>query len=345
MEFQAAETTMENVLTHSNRKKNIETAGYAFIALALIYKDTIRYKEAISANNEAIEIYINTSNGRILLKVFWELLVIYAKNGKSLAAYDKIVEFIRVKDNLQTLENISLINHAKPMYKARLKENQIKSFSELVNLKTQSLRHRALTVLMLSILILILNGLVICLHRINKQKYIASQALQSIYRKANQINMINNGYLPNDLPDATEMIKKKEDEPQLIHSGILRAVHKEKNEKLRELLVEKKIFLNKNLTAEMLAELSGKNRKQFALAVRSQFVTNLIQLINKLKVEFAIELVKDPENKMIKFDSIGSDSGFNSRATFYSICTQHIGLHPAIYRNSLHEDDDNKLLS
>lgn len=344
MEFETAETTMKEVLAHSNRKNNIEAASYAYSALAVIYRETNRYKEAISANNNAINIFKNTNNGRALLKALWEHQAIYAKNGKSLAAYNKIVEFISVKDSLQTIENISLINNAKLRYEARLKENQIDNLSELVNLKTQSLRHRTWTVLMLSILILILTGLIIYLHKINKQRYIAYQALQSIYRKANQTNINNKGYLTNELPQATELPGKKMNKLQIIHPGIIAAVDDERNEKLRKLLIEEKIFLNKNLTADMLAELAGMNRKQLATAIRSQFDTNFFQLINKLRVEFAIELMKNPENKMTKIDYIGSDSGFNSRATFYSIFTQHTGLPPALFRNSLFEDENNAQL-
>jgi AraC-like DNA-binding protein len=59
---------------------------------------------------------------------------------------------------------------------------------------------------------------------------------------------------------------------------------------------------------------------------------NFNDYINEFRVQLAKELLVDTEYKNYTITSIGLESGFNSKSTFYSTFKKHTGKTPAEYQ-------------
>lgn len=119
-----------------------------------------------------------------------------------------------------------------------------------------------------------------------------------------------------------------------------------KNEKIEDnklekaivkLMDEEKVYLNPQLTLEMVAEATSSNRKNVSQAISNCFGMNFNSLINFYRIEIAKKLLVDPDFKNFKMEAIGYKAGFNTRQNFYLAFNKFVGISPAEYQqNNLH---------
>lgn len=104
-------------------------------------------------------------------------------------------------------------------------------------------------------------------------------------------------------------------------------------EKVEQLMSEKKLFVNSDLSMEVLAAELGLDRRHVSSAINVCTNKNFYAYLNEYRVKEAIRLMSDSNDLTI--DAIAFDSGFNDRRTFHRIFKQFTGLTPAAFRNSL----------
>lgn len=104
-------------------------------------------------------------------------------------------------------------------------------------------------------------------------------------------------------------------------------------EKVEQLMSEKKLFVNSDLSMEVLAAELGLDRRHVSSAINACTNKNFYAYLNEYRVKEAIRLMSDSNDLTI--DAIAFDSGFNDRRTFHRIFKQFTGLTPAAFRNSL----------
>jgi AraC-like DNA-binding protein len=98
-------------------------------------------------------------------------------------------------------------------------------------------------------------------------------------------------------------------------------------------IVEKELFLNPNFSLEEAAK-----ELKVTKHILSQYVNEILgksfsSLIKEYRVEKAKELLETEKNYTI--ESLGYDSGFNSKSTFFTAFKKITGLTPAEYQKSL----------
>lgn len=104
-------------------------------------------------------------------------------------------------------------------------------------------------------------------------------------------------------------------------------------EKVEQLMSEKKLFVNSDLSMEVLAAELGLDRRHVSSAINVCTNKNFYAYLNEYRVKEAIRLMSDSNDLTI--DAVAYDSGFNDRRTFHRIFKQFTGLTPAAFRNSL----------
>lgn len=104
-------------------------------------------------------------------------------------------------------------------------------------------------------------------------------------------------------------------------------------EKVEQLMIEKKLFVNSDLSMEVLAAELGLDRRHVSSAINACTNKNFYAYLNEYRVKEAIRLMSDSNDLTI--DAVAYDSGFNDRRTFHRIFKQFTGLTPAAFRNSL----------
>lgn len=106
-------------------------------------------------------------------------------------------------------------------------------------------------------------------------------------------------------------------------------------EKVEQLMNEKMLYTNADLSLDMLATELGLHRRHVSGAINTCTSKNFFAYVNEYRVKEAIRQMSDAGNKNQTIDAIGFDSGFNDRKTFHRIFKQFTGLTPGAFRDSL----------
>ncbi len=96
-----------------------------------------------------------------------------------------------------------------------------------------------------------------------------------------------------------------------------------------ELFIDKKIFLNENLTIRDAAELLHVKPYLITKYLKQEKNTDFRDFVNSLRIDEARRLLEDPDYNITR---IAYESGFNSRSAFYSSFQKKTGLLPGDYR-------------
>ena len=102
---------------------------------------------------------------------------------------------------------------------------------------------------------------------------------------------------------------------------------------LTALMVDEKIFLEPNLS---LADLSIKLKipqRNLSELIREKSDKNFNQFVNYYRVEEAKKLILDASYDHLNMLGIAFESGFNSKATFYSVFKKQTSQTPTLFKN------------
>ncbi len=94
----------------------------------------------------------------------------------------------------------------------------------------------------------------------------------------------------------------------------------------------KELYLNPNLSLETCANTLNISPSHLSKIINAQPHQNFSELINEYRVRYATELLKNPEFNHYTILSIGLESGFNSKSTFYTAFKKLITLTPVAYK-------------
>ena len=103
---------------------------------------------------------------------------------------------------------------------------------------------------------------------------------------------------------------------------------------LTTLMIDEKLFLEPNLS---LADVSLKlkiTQRNLSELIRDESDKNFNQFVNHYRVEEAKKLLLDTSNDHLNMLGIAFDSGFSSKATFYSVFKKHTSHTPTSFKNS-----------
>ena len=108
--------------------------------------------------------------------------------------------------------------------------------------------------------------------------------------------------------------------------------------RMESIIVEKQMFLNPELLREDILKATGIGKNSLVPIIRKYTgCVNLNDYINRLRVEYAVKMIK--ENTLFTMDSIAEASGFNSRSTFYRVFQNVFGMTPSQYLETKKQQD------
>jgi len=98
---------------------------------------------------------------------------------------------------------------------------------------------------------------------------------------------------------------------------------------LEVLLEEKKIYLNPDLTVDMVVSELGTNTKYFSIMLRQEMNTNFYLLINGYRIQRAQTILKTTNQKMMV---VALECGYNSTQVFNRTFVRFVGQTPSEWR-------------
>ena len=110
----------------------------------------------------------------------------------------------------------------------------------------------------------------------------------------------------------------------------------EAKERILHALVNERLYLNKELTLNMLAKSVQMNRHMVSQIINQEFKMNFYQLINKYRVkEFESLLIKTGNLEKTNIKELSKQAGFKTFSSFNSYFKQINGITPGEYKRSL----------
>ena len=100
---------------------------------------------------------------------------------------------------------------------------------------------------------------------------------------------------------------------------------------INQLIREEKLYLNPNMSLELLSKKLKVNTKYISLAINQVYGKSFSKYINVLRVEAFIEEIHKEENQHLNLLSVALSCGFPSKSSFNRIFKEFKGVSPSEY--------------
>lgn len=116
---------------------------------------------------------------------------------------------------------------------------------------------------------------------------------------------------------------------------VLSQKQQELYDKVNGHVVDNKLFLDPYLGLDSLSESLDLSPGYLSFLINNYSSHNFSDYINQLRVDQVKQLIKDPDYQNYTIVSIGLESGFNSKSTFYKSFKKFTGISPAEFKKNL----------
>lgn len=120
-----------------------------------------------------------------------------------------------------------------------------------------------------------------------------------------------------------------------LKSGLKKERADEIIQQLKELMAEKKLFLDENISLPQLADIINIHPNYLSQVINERFHKNFYDFINSFRVEEFKRIVSIEKNRNKTFYALALDCGFNSKASFNNSFKKITGTTPTEFVKSL----------
>lgn len=104
-------------------------------------------------------------------------------------------------------------------------------------------------------------------------------------------------------------------------------------QKFEEEMLEKKAYLESNISLIIIAEKLETNRSYISRIINTVYGMNFNDYINKLRINEACKIICNNTNPNFTIDHLFSEVGFTGKSTFYVAFKKYTGVTPAVFFN------------
>jgi len=139
-----------------------------------------------------------------------------------------------------------------------------------------------------------------------------------------------------DLPD-NYLIEGliEEIHPRYSRSGLKEEQAAEIEQKLSELMMQRKLFLDENISLPSLAGMMNVHPNYLSQVINERFQKNFYEFINSHRIEEFKSIVSVEKNRNKTIFALALECGFNSKASFNSSFKKITGITPSQFVKSL----------
>lgn len=104
--------------------------------------------------------------------------------------------------------------------------------------------------------------------------------------------------------------------------------------RLESLMRDERLYCEKNLTRERVADALESNRTYLSQVINDKAGCSFFQYINSFRIEDAVRRLSDPSDP-IPLKALADELGFSSLSAFYKSFQEKVGMPPAKYREKI----------
>lgn len=296
---------------------------YAHLGYARVLMKQQKYAEAITSLKQGIAISQARTNAVHRNELYETLSLCYERLHQYQNALNAYKYFRLANDSLFSEDKERDLNEIRYQYDSERHKNQIKQSKLEMLEKEQRLQQLSF---ILAIIVIVLILLYYLYSRKNKLYLRIVMQHQDAIKRETELNR------------RIEDLKKQENTSSTKYASSSLSDEKSSAlfQQLEKTMKEDKIYQDKTLNKDKVAELLGTNRTYLSRIINEQAQTSFTHYVNRFRIEEAIRTLSDPAND-IPLKALASELGFNSISTFYNLFQSSVGMTPSQYRSKVHE--------
>lgn len=270
-----------------------------------------KYEEAIRLANERTA-YLTVQGdtvGMEMLSVYRSLAEAYQQQGNMQQAANYFQRVTALQDSVRIAEEVSVMEELASKY-------------ELSEQQAETERRRSLLrfVILLSIAAVVVTAsLTYCVHAHRYNRIIRHKNRLLAQRIDELVNAENTG-------ETEDNVKTNANDTDRM---LFERLHHE--------IVDNQLYLQADLSRDQLLQRLNIPKNDFARLFQKFTDTTYSKYINELRLNHALQLLRQHPNYTI--ESIAEESGFGSKSTLFVLFSQKYGMTPTEYRRTHAEDD------
>jgi AraC-like DNA-binding protein len=108
---------------------------------------------------------------------------------------------------------------------------------------------------------------------------------------------------------------------------------------LVQLLNEDNIYKESGISLDLLSERLGTSRHNTSQVINEHFDMNFYELMNKYRIDEAIQLIKNEKDSNLNIIDIAYKVGFNNKVTFNKSFKKALSVTPSQYIKSIKSEE------
>lgn len=118
-------------------------------------------------------------------------------------------------------------------------------------------------------------------------------------------------------------------------SGLTPSFSMELKQELLSMFEVEKIYRQNNISLAFVSEKLGTTRHNTSQVINEHFGLNFFELVNKFRIDEALEILKNDKNKTLNIIDVAYEVGFNNKVTFNKSFRKQLSVTPTQYLSSL----------
>lgn len=285
------------------------------------------YEKANEVSKEALDICRASGFNLFVPSLMSSIAYCNEHMGNFKDAYDYMKAYQWQMDSLWILKQQELLTRIRVENEVRLNESKISRQQSQINA-------RGNYIIVLVIIGVILVSLLVLLFNLYRRK---GQLVRAVVEREKE-SAVREKLLKQSL----EQFKAELDETnKATESTVSQSSAQLTEERMSDLMVrfndlmtEKKIFTDPNISIKSMVEALGTNRTYLSQAINHVFNKSFPQVLSEYRVRAAIEMMNDP-TCTLPLKAIAAEVGFSSPSVFFTTFRNIMGMTPTAYRNSL----------
>lgn len=282
----------------------------AYLKIGDIYHSAGNDNKAIEAYNSGLEISQKWKIPAFRKELLESLYRLYYGNGQMQEAFLYYERFRSLSDSLANISNEKKFYTLMMSYQNLKHENEI----SVANLTLSKTRLRMYLIVATCLFLIIICITLYLLYREQKKKYL----------------LIIDKY-----QSFAESFDKKEiHEPAEGKEDIEDNADRELYVRIQELMQDKHVYRQKNITRESLADMLGTNRTYLSRAINAYSGQTVNDYINTYRINEAVKLLSE-NGKDVNAKQLAEDLGYASVNVFYQVFKRKTGCSFSIYKKNI----------
>ncbi|MBA2613529.1 MAG: helix-turn-helix transcriptional regulator [Bacteroidetes bacterium] len=158
----------------------------------------------------------------------------------------------------------------------------------------------------------------------------------NVQQKAIPVNYSYKQTITVETPGVSTLQKIAEEETftKYKNSGLTDAAGKELLLALQNMMETEKLYRENDINLESLAKKLDTTKHNLSQVINERIGLSFFEYINILRIEEAMQLLKNSNKKQLTIIEVAYDVGFNNKVTFNTAFKKHSGKTPTEFRNS-----------